>query len=115
MHADLDAYIWDESIRVKDDIVVFAAREDFDGQGLIEVFGRKTEGYPHHQALLAVGMLVEARFPQYAMVSGKIDRAQASSPGTCPDRRLAWKWWRERPNCLRLHLQNHSHFFYCQY
>ncbi|KPA19155.1 hypothetical protein MHK_000639 [Candidatus Magnetomorum sp. HK-1] len=41
------------------------------------IFNSKTQGYPYHYILLAVGMLVEDRFPKYAIVSGDIDRYQA--------------------------------------
>ncbi len=41
------------------------------------VFGDKTQGYPYHIAMLAVGMLVESRFPDFAAVSGDIDPDQA--------------------------------------
>lgn len=41
------------------------------------VFGAKTQGALYHFLMLAVGMLVEDRFPEYAVVSGNIDRYQA--------------------------------------
>jgi len=42
-----------------------------------KIFDAKTQGYPYHYSLLAVGMLLEDRFPKYAVVSGNIDRYQA--------------------------------------
>lgn len=42
-----------------------------------EVFSSKTQGHPYHIPLLAVAMLVEDHFPEYAHVSGDIDRYQA--------------------------------------
>lgn len=43
------------------------------GQNL---FGGKTQGYPYHLAILAVGMLLEARFPLAVHVSGDINKCQ---------------------------------------
>ena len=42
-------------------------------------FSAKTQGEPYHFPLLAVGMLVEHRFPGAAMISGDMDRAQCES------------------------------------
>jgi hypothetical protein len=42
-----------------------------------EVFGNKTQGYPYHLAVFAVGMLLESRFPENIYVFGDIDRTQA--------------------------------------
>lgn len=41
------------------------------------VFLDKTQGHPYHIPLLAVAMLVEDRFPEYAHASGNIDIYQA--------------------------------------
>lgn len=43
---------------------------------LIAVFAGKTQGHPYHQAVLAVAMLAETRFPDCALVSGDITKAQ---------------------------------------
>jgi hypothetical protein len=43
----------------------------------IEVFFAKTQGCPYHFAILGVAMLVEDRFPKYALASGDIDIHQA--------------------------------------
>ncbi|HLP60043.1 MAG TPA: hypothetical protein VK186_14475 [Candidatus Deferrimicrobium sp.] len=40
------------------------------------LFNSKTQGYPYHLAMLAVGMLFESRFPKNAYVTGDIDRWQ---------------------------------------
>jgi len=42
-----------------------------------DVFSSKTQGHPYHIPLLAVAMLVEDRFPEYAHASGDIDIYQA--------------------------------------
>lgn len=41
------------------------------------VFSAKTQGMPYHHAILAVGILAEWRFPDSALVSGDLDKAQA--------------------------------------
>jgi hypothetical protein len=41
------------------------------------VFESKTQGYEYHIPILAVAMLIEDAFPQYALVGGNIDRDQA--------------------------------------
>lgn len=41
------------------------------------VFNSKTQGHPYHYDMLAAAMLIEDRFPRYAVVSGDIDRFQA--------------------------------------
>lgn len=43
------------------------------------VFSDKTQGYPYHQAILAVGMLAEARFPGRALVRGDLSVAQCQA------------------------------------
>jgi hypothetical protein len=43
----------------------------------LDVFGSKTQGYPYHLAMLAVGVLIENWFPQRAVVTGDINRSQA--------------------------------------
>jgi hypothetical protein len=45
--------------------------------GGYEVFNSKTQGYPYHYAVLAVGMLLESSFPRHALVRGDITRRQA--------------------------------------
>ncbi len=45
--------------------------------GYCDVFSDKTQGCPYHIPMLAVAMLVEDRFPQYAHASGDIDIHQA--------------------------------------
>lgn len=42
----------------------------------IDLFGSKTQGYPYHLVLLAIGMLFESRFPKKAFVTGDIDEWQ---------------------------------------
>lgn len=42
-----------------------------------ELFDRKTQGYPYHLAILAVGILVESRFSGKAYVTGDINTEQA--------------------------------------
>jgi hypothetical protein len=42
-----------------------------------ELFGDKTQGYPYHYALLAVGILLENRFPGRCFVHGDFDRESA--------------------------------------
>lgn len=49
---------------------------DFHGNGCL-LWDSKTQGYPYHYALLAVGMLVESRCPRAAYVIGDIDRREA--------------------------------------
>src|SRR5690606_22674007 len=72
-----------------EDIVVAAARQDWSSaNGLVTVFGSKTQGHPYHLALLAAAMLVEERFPQHAMASGNIDRGQAERARTMAARIL---------------------------
>ncbi|MEW5818086.1 MAG: hypothetical protein AB1798_22185, partial [Spirochaetota bacterium] len=41
------------------------------------VFSEKTQGCPYHIPVLAVSMLIESRFPKYALVGGDINLAQA--------------------------------------
>ena len=43
----------------------------FDGDGRT-IFHEKTQGYPFHYAMLAVGMLFESRFPRKALVLGDV-------------------------------------------
>lgn len=61
----------------------------------VDLFGNKTQGYPYHLAVLAVGILFESRFPNHVYVFGDIDRSQVehtilwmnsvlSSPVTLP-------------------------------
>lgn len=40
------------------------------------VFESKTQGYPYHYAVLAVGMLLESSFPRHALVRGDFTRRQ---------------------------------------
>lgn len=56
------------------DIIVSIIKEKSDFR---YVFSDKTQGHPYHISLLAVAMLVEDRFPQYAHASGNIDIHQA--------------------------------------
>ncbi len=49
---------------------------DFCGNGRT-LWSSKTQGFPYHFALLAVGMLVESRCPGAAYVIGDIDRRQS--------------------------------------
>jgi len=61
--------------------VLWANEEELeyvDGNG-IKLFGNKTQGYPYHFAMLAVGILFENRFPHNIFVTGDIDRIQAES------------------------------------
>jgi hypothetical protein len=44
-----------------------------------ELFGNKTQGYPYHYALLAVGILFENRFPGRCFVHGDFDRESAQN------------------------------------
>lgn len=46
---------------------------DFGGS---TVFDSKTQGYPYHYAVLAVGMLLESSFPRHALVRGDFTRRQ---------------------------------------
>ncbi len=60
------------------DVILDMIREVEDDDMICHtVFGAKTQGYPYHFLMLAVGMLAEDRFPEYAVVSGNIDRYQA--------------------------------------
>lgn len=45
--------------------------------GRVRLFGGQTEGAPYHRAVLAAGMIVEARLPGRAFVRGGFDRALA--------------------------------------
>jgi len=47
------------------------------------LFGNKSQGYPYHYCMLAIGMLLECSFPKQAVVHGDINRAQA-------EKTLAW-------------------------
>ncbi len=77
VHRTLRAH-WLQKAPVTTDVALLAAQESFEDQaGLVQVLGDKTQGFPYHYAVLAAGMLVEARFPGAALVSGDIDRAQA--------------------------------------
>lgn len=42
----------------------------------VVVFNAKTQGYPYHLYILAIAMLIESRFPNFASVSGDIDHLQ---------------------------------------
>jgi hypothetical protein len=59
--------------RVRED----GSEPDWYEVGGYEVFDSKTQGYPYHYAVLAVGMLLEASFPRHALVCGNITRRQA--------------------------------------
>ncbi|RKZ97376.1 MAG: hypothetical protein DRQ43_03040 [Gammaproteobacteria bacterium] len=65
-----------------DDRDILWADEDslhyVDGNGL-DLFGNKTQGYPYHLVVLAVGILVESRFPGSAYVIGDIENEQAEN------------------------------------
>lgn len=50
---------------------------DWYAVGGYRVFDGKTQGYPYHYAVLAVGMLLESCFPRHALVRGAISRRQA--------------------------------------
>ena len=41
------------------------------------IFNSKTQGYPYHEAMLAVAMLLEHRFPNLCYIRGDFSRAQA--------------------------------------
>lgn len=43
----------------------------------IDIFGSKTQGYPYHLAVLAVGILFENRFPKHCFVHGQLEREPA--------------------------------------
>jgi len=60
----------DDILLVEEDAIRYS---QCNGQNL---FGGKTQGYPYHLALLAVGMLLEARFPLAVHVSGDINKCQ---------------------------------------
>jgi len=45
-----------------------------DEDRLQSVFNEKTQGYPYHKAIAAIGALFESRFPQGARASGDLDR-----------------------------------------
>ena len=78
MYRDL-AHYGARKRRKANDIVVTAADPKKDcTSGPVQVFGNKTQGYPYHFAMLAVGMLMEERFPQNAMVWGDINAEQAN-------------------------------------
>ncbi len=47
------------------------------------LFGNKSQGYPYHYCMLAIGMLLECSFPKQAVVHGDINRGQA-------EKTLAW-------------------------
>jgi hypothetical protein len=51
------------------------------GRKTVSVFDSKTQGCPYHIPILAAAMLIEDRFPQYALVSGNINLAQAEEAG----------------------------------
>lgn len=50
---------------------------DWYAVGGYRIFNGKTQGYPYHYAVLAVGMLIESFFPRHALVRGDITRRQA--------------------------------------
>ncbi|MFZ2959240.1 MAG: hypothetical protein WA705_20325, partial [Candidatus Ozemobacteraceae bacterium] len=59
--------------------VIWIDKENLDcnsGNGKV-IFDSKTQEYPYHYAMLAVGMLVESRFPGRAFVTGDITLEQA--------------------------------------
>lgn len=80
LYYDLNRYISGRSRlskSVKDsDIIASIINE---GSDYCEVFMEKTQGHPYHFPILAVAMLIEARFPMYAHASGDIDIHQAKS------------------------------------
>ena len=46
-------------------------------RGTYRLLGDKSQGEPYHRPILAAAMLIEARFPKAAMVSGDINRGEA--------------------------------------
>jgi hypothetical protein len=88
LYADLHRYRLDAERLRRDeppapaeDILQLLLPDETDTEkcGLWNLFHAKTQGRPYHQAMLAVAMLIEDRFPLYAAVSGTIDRSQAEA------------------------------------
>jgi hypothetical protein len=48
-------------------------------EGEVELWGSKTQGSPYHLALLAVGIMLENRFPDHCYVFGDIDQNQTDA------------------------------------
>lgn len=48
-------------------------------EGILELWESKTQGFPYHLALLAVGIMLENRFPEHCDVFGDIDQSQSSA------------------------------------
>lgn len=48
----------------------------FNDQNTVYVFDSKTQGYSYHIYVLAIAMLIESRFPKFALVEGNIDEKQ---------------------------------------
>lgn len=48
-------------------------------EGEVDLWGSKTQGFPYHLALLAVGILLENRFPDHCYVFGDIDQNQTDA------------------------------------
>jgi hypothetical protein len=61
----------EDILAVSDDLL------DTPTAGGLEIFRAKSQGYPYHYALLAVGLLLENSFPRQAVVLGDINRRQA--------------------------------------
>ena len=79
LHRHRAACLPDRAAYSKDRDVLWADEDslsyiDCNGYG---VFNSKTQGYPFHLAILAVGMLLESRFPGSACVNGDIELRQA--------------------------------------
>ena len=48
-------------------------------EGEVDLWGSKTQGAPYHLALLAVGIMLENRFPNHCYVIGDIDQHQVTA------------------------------------
>lgn len=76
-----------ESFEIRRDLSAYRRGEEVEDILMLDrakgaatpVLDAKTQGYPYHEAVLAAAMMVEAAFPQAALVGGDIDREQAQA------------------------------------
>ncbi len=60
-----------------------------DSDFIVEIFDSKTQGLDYHLYILAIAMLIESRFPMYALVGGNIDYKQCVRAKEWADKHLS--------------------------
>ena len=75
LYYDLDRYLPRSPHVSREEVSLLQNLEMMHAAGT-SVFDSKTQGYPYHEAMLAVAMLVEDAFPNAAIVTGNITLSQ---------------------------------------